>query len=228
MPIIPRLVLPLVVVLAGTVTLALRAAADAPDATAGENRDSRFENSNVRFSATLTPEQREQAGLTVLSADNLAVIDGLVRQDEAASKFKNNSVDHTRFSQRHTVRERELAGLNQLAPAQIAVLDDLVAARIPDTEPSLGKTVASLASGATPTPVTAVSGPKPEVHGAVSFTYGWSKAGDSIGGDVLLTYDDPVNRYGVAVGYSTYRGPVAPYGFFPGYGPYAAPHPMKH
>lgn len=184
-------------------------------------------DADVRFSATLTPEQRAQAGLSQLSADNVAVIDGLVRQDEAASKFKNNTVDHTRFSQRRTPRERELAGLGQLTPAQVDVLDDLVALRIPDTEPSLAATLTGAAStSAHPVTLNSVTGPKPEVHGAVSFTYGWSKAGDSVGGDVFLTYDDPVNRYGVMVGYSTYRGPVSPYGFFPGYGPYFA-RPIK-
>jgi hypothetical protein len=57
---------------------------------------------DVRFSATLTAAQRDHAGLTQLSADNVAVIDGLIRQDEAASKFRDNDVDHTRFSQRRT------------------------------------------------------------------------------------------------------------------------------
>ena len=91
---------------------------------------------DVRFSAMLTAAQRESAGLSQLTADQLAVIDGLVRQDEAASKFKNNAVDHTRFTQRRTARERELAGLDRLTPAQLALLDDLTARRIPGTEPS--------------------------------------------------------------------------------------------
>src|SRR6185312_15931005 len=83
-------------------------------------------DNDVRFSATLTPAQRERAGLTQLNADNVAVIDGLVRQDEAASKFRDNDVDRTRFSERRTPREREIAGLEHLSASQLTALDDLV------------------------------------------------------------------------------------------------------
>src|SRR4051794_10322796 len=92
----------------------------------------RAEN-DARFSSTLTPAQRDLAGLSQLTGDNLAVIDGLVRQDDAASKFKDNDVDHTRFSQRRTERERELAGLDHLSSSQLTALDNFVGQRISGT-----------------------------------------------------------------------------------------------
>ncbi len=101
---------------------------------------------DVRFSATLTPDLRERTGLTQLTADNVAVIDGLVRQDEAASKFKDNDVDHSRFSQRRTSREREISGLDRLSKAQIALLDNLVKLRISGTSP-IAEALAGTVSG---------------------------------------------------------------------------------
>lgn len=175
---------------------------------------------DVRFSATLSAAQRDSAGLSQLTADQLAVIDGLVRQDEAASKFKHNDVDHTRFTQRRTAREREVAGLDRLTPAQQALLDDLAARRIPGTEPSnVAAAVAGLAAAPAVTPQTTVTPAKPDIHGEVSFTYGWGRGGNTMGGDIFLTYTDPAGRYAVTAGYSEFRGPGLPLGFYPGYGP---------
>ena len=173
---------------------------------------------DVRFSATLSPEQRTASGLTVLTADNVAVIDGLVRQDEAASKLKNNGVDHTRFSQRRTGREREIAGLDQLNPTQVNTLDTLVANRIAGTDSELVANVSTESHRATG--VTAVKLKRPlEIHGEISYTYGRSSAGSFQGGDLVLTYDDPEHRYSVLVGYSEYHGKGLPGCFYPWPGP---------
>ncbi len=176
---------------------------------------------DVKFSATLTPDQREHAGLAQLSADNVAVVDGLVRMDVAASKFKDNDVDHTRFSERHTPRERELAGLDRLTSDQRATLDEYVYERISGTAPSGVAWVASKPSiGVKPN----ISTNKPDIHGQISFTYGTGKGGSVYGSDVVLTYVDPAGHYAVAVGYSDYHGK----GYYPscltGYGPYR-PYP---
>jgi hypothetical protein len=176
---------------------------------------------DVKFSATLTPVQRESAGLAQLSVDNVAVVDGLVRMDLAASKFKDNDVDHTRFTERHTPREREMAGLDRLTPDQRATLDEYVYERISGTAPSAGAWVASTPPvGVKPN----ISTNKLDIHGQISFTYGWGKGGNGYGTDVVLTYEDPAGRYAVAVGYSDYHGK----GFYPscltGYGPYR-PYP---
>jgi hypothetical protein len=188
---------------------------------------------DLRFSATLSPDLRDRTGLSHLSVDNVAVIDGLVRQDEAASKFKDNDVDHTRFSQRRSARERTIAGLDHLTGAQVSLLDDLVGQRISGIPPAATTTAAYITSSGGSVTGTAVKPNLPaqklDIHGEIGYTYGWGKGGSVSGGDIVLTYDDPAGRYSVLVGYSEYRGKgLAPcfypgYGLLPGYGPYATP-----
>jgi len=192
--------------------LLLGLAAAAPLARAEED---------VRFSATLTPAQRAAAGLDQLTPDNVAVIDGLVRQDAAASRFKNNPVEGTRFSQRRTAREREIAGLDRLAAAQLAELDERVRRQLAGPAPEPGATAAlTSAAAASSGGVQAVAYKRPlELHGEVSYTVGWSKAGSFQGGDLVVSYDDPEHRYSILVGYSEYHGKGLPPWFLPGAGP---------
>lgn len=176
-----------------------------------------------RFSSTLSAEQRTAAGLGQLTADNIAVIDGLVRQDLAATRYRNNGVDHTEFSQRRTDRERELAGLDHLTAAQRTRLDEFVRLRVADANAVFTATPvaapAVMAGGESA--VRTVKGTRaPEIHGSVSYTVGWSKAGSFQGGDLVLTYDDPDHRYSVLVAYSQYHGKGLPLCFYPGGGPY--------
>jgi hypothetical protein len=206
MPAVLRLFRPLVLLLLGAcAAVALRAA-------------------DAKFSATLTAGQRERAGLAQLSGDNLAVIDGLVRMDTAASKFKDNDVDHTRFTARHTPHERELAGLDRLTADQRANLDEYVYERISGNLPSLGAPLppAVTAGGLTAGVKPHLSTDKLDIHGEISFTYGWGKGGSGYGTDVVLTYQDPAGRYGVAVGYSDFHGKGFVPSCLPGYGPYRA------
>ena len=182
---------------------------------------------DVRFSVTLTPDQREATGLARLSADNVAVIDGLVRQDEAASKFKNNNVDHTRFSQRRTERERDIAGLNQLTPAQLTRLDGLVGRRINGPVPAEPAAIVTTTGAAVQSPT---AGRKLDIHGELGFTYGWGKGGNVSGGDLILTYDDPAGRYSVLVGYAEYHGKGLVPCYYPSdsfYRPYAGGLPLS-
>lgn len=177
--------------------------------------------SDVRFSAALTPELRDRTGLSSLTADNVAVIDGLVRQDEAASKFKDNDVDHTRFSVRRTPRERDIAGLDRLSAAQLVLLDDLVGQRISGIAPVASTVSATLVSPGTGTAVKPnLPANQLDIHGEIGFTYGWGKGGSFSGGDIVLTYDDPAGRYSVLVGYSEYQGKGLSPCYYPGYGPY--------
>ncbi len=176
--------------------------------------------SDVRFSATLNPDLRDRTGLSQLTSDNVAVIDGLVRQDEAASKFKDNAVDHTRFSQRRTTRERDISGLNRLTPDEISLLDDLIGYRITGIAPASSAATATITSTAGTAVKPNLSTAKLDIHGEIGFTYGWGKGGSFSGGDIILTYDDPAGRYGVLVGYSEYEGKGLSPCTFPGYGPY--------
>jgi hypothetical protein len=184
---------------------------------------------DVRFSAMLTPELRERTGLTQLSDDNVAVIDGLVRQDDAASKFKHNDVDHTRFSQRRTAREREIAGLDRLTPAQVKLLDDLVGQRISGISPVATAVVAAANSAGTTAKPVVSAAPGLDIHGEIGFTYGWGSGSSFSGGDIVLTHDDPAGRYSILVGYSQYQGKglYPAFGLFPGYGPYPGAMPFS-
>lgn len=175
-----------------------------------------------RFSATLTAEQRTAAGLGQLTPDQVAVIDGLVRQDLAASRYRHNPVDGTRFTQRRTDRERELAGLARLTPAQQAQLDDLVRQRIADASPAgaVAVTAAADPGAAAGVRVTRYVAP-PEIHGQISYTVGGGRGGSFQGGGVELSYEDPANHYSVEVGYSTFRGRGLPCGPGPAGGPLA-------
>jgi len=172
---------------------------------------------DLRFFATLTPAQRELAGLNQLTADNVAVIHGLVRQDLAASRFKHNPVDDTRFSQRRTARERAIAGLDRLTPAHLAELDILVGQRIWGTAPAREAAIGSSSGPAVASPT---AGRKLDLHGEISFIYGWGQGGSVTGGDIVLAYDDPASRYSLLGGYSEYRGKGLLPCYYPGCDPY--------
>lgn len=176
------------------------------------------EETESRFSSTLSPAQQAETGLDRLTVDNIAVIDALVRLDAAAAtRLVRNNIRTTHFSERRTAHEREIAGLDRLTPEQVRKLDQFVALRIPAPVPSdADLAYASVRLDAT-TPV-AIKKPAPEIHGSLSLTYGWSRGGSIRGADTSVTYVDPRKRYSITVGYSEYRGNgLAPY-------PYATPY----
>ena len=176
-----------------------------------------------RFSSTLSPAQRAEVGFDQLSIDNIAVIDALVRLDAAnATRLVRNNIRTTRFSERRTGHERDIAGLGRLTPEQLKKLDQFVALRIPAPPTDADLAYSSVRLDTT-TPVVTVKKPGPELHGSVSLTYGWSKYGSTRGGDASVTFVDPRKRYSVTVGYSEYHGNgLAPY---PGTAPpYLSPY----
>lgn len=189
------------------------------------------EETEPRFSSTLSPAQQAETGLSQLTSDNVAVIDALVRLDVAAIRLRNNNIRTTRFSQRHTEHERDIAGLARLTPEQLAKLDQFVSLRIPAPAPALPLTTdlpyASISLEAVPA---YKKHPAPEIHGSVSLTYGWSKGGSVRGADTTLMYVDPKHRFDVIVGYSEYHGKgLAPYPYFadgPYFSPYYRPLPV--
>lgn len=168
-----------------------------------------------RFSTTLTAAQRTEAGLEHLNDDNIAVIDALVRADEAAFRRRGRAAIAGNFSKRRTEHETEIAGLAKLTAEQRSRLDELIARR---TAPSPQLTAEVGAPSSPPRSVVERSTKPPglEVHGSVSLTYGWSKAGDIRGGSMVVTAQDPSKRLNVTVGYSEYRGK----GLIPYYDPY--------
>ncbi|MEO7412639.1 MAG: hypothetical protein ABIZ81_04720 [Opitutaceae bacterium] len=161
---------------------------------------------DVRFSATLSDAQRAETGLAQLTEDNIAVIDALVRQDEATLKRRGSLGSFGAFSQRRSENEKEIAGFSRLTPAQLERLDGLTGIRISPPPPMLVSETKT--RKATPgVLVRPVERPYAlEVHGSVSLTYGWSKAGSTRGGEMVVNLQDPAHRFSLSVGYSEYRG----------------------
>lgn len=161
---------------------------------------------DVRFSATLSDTQRAETGLTQLTADNVAVIDALVRQDEATLKRRGSLSGFGTFSQRRSDHEREIAGLAALTPAQLARLDGLAGLRISPPPPM----IVSEAKPSKGTPGVLVRpAERPyalEVHGSMTLSYGWSKAGSTRGGEMMINLQDPDHRFSLNIGYAQYSG----------------------
>jgi hypothetical protein len=160
------------------------------------------------FTATLSAEQREAAGLTTLSVDERAALDQLVADDLAFARREKMTVLDQPFVARLPETSRKQAGLDRLKPEQLAKLNELVAAAIaarptPKERPRLKET-------------DVLGNRRPEIHGSVSVAYGWGAGGrDFRAGSLWLNYYDPESRIGIGVGISSMSGP----GYY-GYSPY--------
>ncbi len=158
---------------------------------------------DARFSTSLSTDQRAETGLALLTEDNIAVIDALVRQDETTLQRRGTHAAFGSFSQRRSEHERGIAGLARLNPAQIARLDALIAAR---TSPALP--LFSAESGyrtAVTRPVAQKTGL--EIHGSVTLSYGWSKTGSVRGGEMVVNIHDPAHpNFSLTISYAQYRG----------------------
>jgi hypothetical protein len=164
-----------------------------------------------RFTDGLTVAQKTEVGLDHLNSDNVAVINALVRQDEAAAHHRDPTVVSTSFSTRRNDHEREITGIDHLTPAQVKRLDELIAPRITDAVPPPPDAVfvPSLPSLIISS-VDTVSPPRSplEIHGSFSLSYGWSKEGSTRGGDAVVSIHDPDHNLTVTLGYSEYRGKI--------------------
>lgn len=162
-----------------------------------------------RFSQALTAEERTQAGLTVLTSDELASLDALVRRDlgtrtsitEAPTADDKN---RTTFSQRLTADERRVTGLARLKAEQITHVDGLVD-RFAGA--ALARTLlappAYLARTRHARAAEERNDPRKNIRGTMSLSYGWGSGGYSEKtGAMTVTYDDPAGRYSVTVGYA--------------------------
>jgi hypothetical protein len=163
------------------------------------------------FTATLSNEQREAAGLNALNDDERATVDRLVADDVAfARREKLTALDDTFLARRDETR-RKLAGLDRLTSAQVATLNELVAAAIaarptPKERPRLKES-------------DVVVKRRGEIHGSVTVAYGWGAGGrDFRAGSLWLDYYDPESRLGIGVGLTSIEG-SGYYGYTPGYYP---------
>ena len=163
------------------------------NASAGEDQ---------RFSATLNAEHRAAAGFNRLTDDNLAVIDALVRQEEALLRRRGPSALFWSFSGRRSVHEKEIAGLTRLNAEEVAQVDALIAARLGTALPLFSAGV-----GASPLRLPPAEKHRLEIHGSVSLMYGWNNAGSVRGGELIVNVRDPARpNFSLTISYAEYRG----------------------
>jgi len=171
----------------------------------------------TRFSQVLTAEQRAATGLDQLTSDQLAVLDALVRHDDAYAVPSTAAHPRpARFSQRLNADERRNAGLARLSPDQLNRLDALVEQRVPVRVPFVAP-----AAGAS-APAVEIERVRPQIHGAVTLGMGWGSGGYSeMGGSMVVDYYDPAHNLDLLMGYSEVhtKGPAyyrsCPDGFLP-------------
>ncbi len=156
---------------------------------------------DVRFSQRLSVGDQTEAGLAKLSADQLAVLDALIRRDEKLQRFPDTAQPTiARFSLRLSIEERRTTGLERLTDPERARLDALVAQEESGTLPAVA---AGSPGGSGPI---GFKRPAPEIHGMISFTYGAGSGGyREIGGSVVLDYEDPAHDFSLLVGYEEMR-----------------------
>ncbi len=157
----------------------------------------------ARFSQQLTATEQTATGITKLSSDQMAVLDALVRNDEAIRARPDPSHPMpARFSQRVSAGERKSAGLDRLSETELNRLDANVeqceAGSPPEGAP---RSAAALQPR--------LNRPGPEIHGMFTLTYGAGRGGYSEkGGEMLLNYDDPVHGFSLGVSYGEMTGTV--------------------
>ncbi len=183
----PRLLL-----LLGTLTAvalpALATAADTPAATA------------ARFSKTLPETEFAAAGLEQLSADQIAILDALVRRDIANADLVTKTPRAARFSERLSADERHDAGVHLLAATEVATLDASVQRLIVPRAPGTFGLVSPNGPSSIPS-LKLRRDPKLQTHFAAMVAVG-SHDYSAFGAGVELSYDDPNNDFGISVSYS--------------------------
>lgn len=157
------------------------------------------------FSAQISAQDRNAAGLTRLAPSQLATLDALVQRDIDAATAGNTVGFANTFTARRTPEERQNAGIDHLTTPERDRLDVLVASAIAN-RPG----------------VTAIYEPPPQsgptghvlsdrtaaiVHGEVSLFVGGGSGGRSwYGGSMETEITDPTHHLTVAVGISEIRG----------------------
>jgi hypothetical protein len=189
-------------------------------------------HAETRFSQGLSGEETTASGVSKLTAQQAAALDGLVDHDVTLARQGGVTGFSSAFTARHSEKECKAAGIDRLSDQERTVLDSLVARSIaigpPPSEPY---TYAPPQPTPTPTP-RAVPSTKTvsmlqqlEVHGDVSFTVGSASHGRSFYGTSLdLNVTDPTGKFTIAVGFDDYRGK----GLLGLYGPYGPDGPSYY
>jgi hypothetical protein len=172
------------------------------------------------FSASLSPAERSQTGLSRLDPGQLAALDRMVAHDVTLARQGGVTAFSSDFAARHTPPERKAAGVDRLSPPELASLNALVAHTIA-SPPSLADTMAyEPPAPAEPMQEVAVTAPpKFSVHGDVSFTVGGGHGSSFYGTSADLFVTDPSGKFTLGVGVSDFHGK----GLLGAYGPYCLP-----
>lgn len=157
------------------------------------------------FTATLSSEEWNAAGITLLTAGEIASLDRIVAEDYDRVRLFNSITSS--FTDRQTGTQLKEAGLDRLAPEQLAKLNELAATALaarpqPRERPRLKDGAVLSEQG------------RLRVHGGMSFTYGWAGGGRSYREtSAWVSYFDPVTGIGLGFGFSNFSGDS----LYPGY-----------
>lgn len=161
------------------------------------------------FAATLSIQQKDTAGLTLLTRAEREVLDRLVAIEVTEARRDPQAKPEGTFASRLTDSERKQAGLDRLTPDQLNKLNGLVANAVgsapkPKERPRIRDSDVFTARQ------------KPEVHGGMSLTYGRaSGGGDFRSASMWVDFFDPNTGLGIGIGLSRSSGRGA-FGYFPG------------
>lgn len=157
------------------------------------------------FTATLSPEQKTEAGLDSLTAFELTALDRLVATDVARARRAPALNDP--YSQRYSESETRAAGLDRLTPEQLAKLDPLITAalaRAPRPQASPQPRERPRLRG---DDIIFSEQRRLQVHGGMSLTVGTAGGGRNFHeAGAWVSYFDPVTGLSLAISYSRYSG----------------------
>ncbi|MFI5355883.1 MAG: hypothetical protein ACHQ4G_00965 [Opitutales bacterium] len=154
------------------------------------------------FGAGLSPAEQAALGLPKLSAAQTTALNALVARDLLSARQGGVTAFAGTFTGRRTPAERRRAGLDQLTPPEQDTLNTLVAeamAQPPTPAPSV--------AGLRQENPEAVNVPRRlQIHGMLSYTYGWGGGGSFQAASLYTEVTDPDHNVTVAVGIDTIKG----------------------
>ncbi len=155
----------------------------------------------ARFSKTLPAAELSAAGLGLLSSDQLAILDALVRRDIAAARFVSKQPRAPQFSARLTADERHNAGLDLLGETEVAALDASVQRLIVPPAPAGGFGITGARGPYSVPSLKLRRDPKIETHMTAMVAVG-SDGYSAFGAGVEVSYVNPDNDFGLSLSYS--------------------------
>ncbi len=165
------------------------------------------------FSDDLSPQERVSSGLSSLSPKEVSALDRLVAQDADLARQGGVTGFGVAFTERRTKKETAEAGLGRLSTAQQGQLNALVAFSIANPQPEIPhfrprpvRPVQSQPTTAAVPVSVALSVPRVEIHGELSFMIGGGKGGSFYGGALDLSVTDPSRNFSATIGISELRG----------------------